>query len=230
MKTSSEILRPAAFAACCVALTVIASACGSSGDGGSDSTASRQASASPDTEVIKCPNESSKTRNIDYINKTGIPLRITAGTANCGAFSETGNPTGINSRIVEVPRPSWTITASQRLEIRPCSSQVQVRRCVWDATKKVYTNDCTLWAFTIARGDANPGRVLGTVDVHYCGFAGTDQTIQIRLNDGEAWGNSVRFNSVVDAKPVSVSAGRSPRGPRSGDSVSFFPLLTITTG
>lgn len=223
-------MRPAASFACCVVLALIASACGSSGDGGSDSTANRQASASADTEVIKCPNESSKTRNIDYINKTGIPLRITAGTANCGAFSETGNPTGINSRIVEVPPPSFSVAAIQRLEIRPCSSQVQVRRCVWDAAKKVYTNDCTLWAFTIARGDANPGRVLGTVDVHYCGFAGTDQTIQIRLNDGEPWGNSVQFNSVVDAKPVYVSAGRSPREPGSRDSVSFFPLLTITTG
>ena len=223
-------MRPTASFACCVVLALIASACGSSGDGGSDSTASRQASASPDTEVIKCPNEYSKTRNIDYINKTGIPLRITAGTANCGAFSETGNPTGINSRIVEVPPPSFSVAAIQRLEIRPCSSQVQVRRCVWDATKKVYTNDCTLWAFTIARGDANPGRVLGTVDVHYCGFAGTDQTIQIRLNDGEAWGNSVRFNSVVDAKPVSVSAGRSPVEPLSRDPFSFIPLLTITTG
>lgn len=226
-----ELFRPIASIAFFVIAMVAFSACGSSDEGSSTSTANRQASAS--SEVVRCPNKRSSTRYLGFENTTGIPLKITAGTANCVAFSETGNPTGINAGIVQPLTDEEisvtgdrTRSATQRLEMVPCSSQTDATTCVWDAGRKAYTDDCTPWDLTIARGDADPGRVLGTVAVHYCGLSKTDQTVQIRLNEGDEWGSTVRFDSVVEAKPVYVTAERSWA---TSSSTTFTPLLTVST-
>ena len=223
------LLRPAALIAGCLAGALLAGACGSS-DSGSGTTATRQAAAS--SEVVSCPNKTSSRRYLALVNTTGIPLKITAATANCVAFSQTGNPTAINGREV---RPETTqraqagaLSASQRLEMVACSSQKPATTCVWDANRNAYTDDCTPWDITIARGDADPGRVLGTVGVHYCGLSKTDQTVQVRLGSGEQWGNSVKLDSVIDAKPVYVTAGRHDAAGSPLTSATFDPLLTIT--
>ncbi len=229
--SASNLRRPALLGACLASAALVASACGSSGDKGSTSTASRQAAAS--SEVVSCPNKTSSRRYLGWVNTTGIPLKITAATANCVAFSQTGNPTSINGREVRPETTqraqAGTWSASQRLEMVACSSQKPATTCVWDASRNAYTDDCTPWDITIARElDGNPGRVLGTVGVHYCGLSKTDQTVQVRLGSGENWSNSVKLGSVIDAKPVYVTAGRRDLGGSSLTSATFDPVLTIT--
>lgn len=212
----SVICRNVAGSTLALALAFIAIGCGSSSDSGSEEA--RQASA---VGVSGCPNQYSVQNRIDYVNTTGAPLRARTGTTLCAAFSETGNPTSINSQTIKSITPEeagrGNVSAMQRLEVVACADQTKPV-CRWDETANKWVDDCVQWPlqFEIAHGGDWKG--LGSVTVKYCGLSLlTDETVQIM--DPRSLSGKIDGKSVTVAPTARVDTGGAQR----------VPLIAITT-